>query len=63
MVVCRVVVVEEDVVVVGTTAYDFVKAAAQQLSLVPIIALHVAVYVPADIPVQLNTALNPDQWE
>jgi hypothetical protein len=58
VVVCLVVVVEEEV---AATVYESVKAVAQQLLLVPMIALHVAVYVPADIPVQLKIALNPDQ--
>ena len=36
-------------------------AAAQQFLLVPVFATHLAVYVPAVNPVQLNTALFPDQ--
>ena len=51
------------VVVIGVpaTLYDFVKDAAQQLFEVPVTAAQVAVYVPADIPVQENNAFLPDQ--
>ena len=39
MVVCRVVVVEEEVGFVRATVYDLVKVSAQQLSFVPITAV------------------------
>jgi hypothetical protein len=49
------------VVVTLATEYNSVNDAAQQLSLVPVTATHVAVYVPAGLPAQLNITLNPDQ--